>query len=79
LTTDRAEATEIGPAAAHDRRMRAFKIRLNAAISQGFQKPAPDHPANPYEEFLPGRIGSFHKALPHNGYGEVAPAPTKPS
>jgi hypothetical protein len=52
------------------RRTAAYNKRLAAAIQQR-NLPLPAHPANTDESLYPNFIGSFTKALPHNGVGEV--------
>jgi hypothetical protein len=63
------EAAEIGPLEAEQRRSEAYDIRLKTAL---FQKnlPLPAHPDNGDEQRYANKIGSYSKALPHNGLGE---------
>jgi hypothetical protein len=47
-----------------------FNFRMNMASSRR-DAPHPKHRNNGDEARYPNRIGSFHKALPHNSFGEV--------
>lgn len=53
-----------------ERRLEAFRLRVEAAL---FQKnlPLPGHPSNNDELIYPTKIGNYTKALPHNQNGEV--------
>lgn len=48
----------------------AFQVRVDAAQRQ-FDRPPVSHPTNGDEARYPEFLGSFSKALPHNGNGEV--------
>jgi membrane-associated phospholipid phosphatase len=65
-----AEAAQTGPADPGERAERAFDVRYRAAARQKRQ-PLPPYPTNGDEERYPNRIGSYSKALPHDGLGEV--------
>src|SRR5258708_7874985 len=65
-----ANAAELGPTNAQQRRAEAYQIRVNAA-QLAFQRGTVAHPTNGDEELYPNQIGSFTKALPHNSIGEV--------
>jgi hypothetical protein len=73
VAVEQAEAAEIGPVSAHQRREQAFQLRLEAALANKKQ-PVQMQPTNADEDTYPNRIGSFTKALPHNSLGEVDPA-----
>jgi len=62
-------AAQTGPLGAEQRRNEAYDMRLKAAL---FQKNLrlPDHPDNGDEQRYANKIGSYSKALPHNGLGE---------
>jgi hypothetical protein len=68
-SSDALEAAEIGPLNDEQRRARAYDIRVKAAL---FRKnvPLPSHPDNGDEQLFANKIGSYSKALPHNGLGE---------
>jgi len=67
-----AESVEAGPAAGPRRHERAYQIRMKAA-ERLKQLPLP--PLSPVsdEALYPNKLGSFSKALPHVGLGEVNP------
>jgi hypothetical protein len=64
-----AEAAEIGPLQAEQRRNSAYQVRHQAALIQK-NIPLPSHPDNGDESLYPNKIASYSKALPHNGLGE---------
>lgn len=66
----RARAEEIGPEEPSDRLGTAERIREDAARAEKELGVFP-HPCNGDEELYPSRIGSYHKALPHNADGFV--------
>ncbi len=70
-----AEATEPKgfPGAVNKRATDAFQIRFDAAQEEA-EVPTPPQIANGDEQKYPNFIGSYHKGLPHNAIGEVAPA-----
>ena len=70
-----AEATEPqgSPDAANKRAADLFQIRLDAAQEE-VEVPAPRQIANGDEQKYPNFIGNYHKGLPHNAIGEVAPS-----
>jgi membrane-associated phospholipid phosphatase len=71
LTEARAtQAAESTPLEPRDRAERAFEIRYRAAARQKRQ-PLPNQAPNGDEERYPNFIGSYSKALPHDGLGEV--------
>jgi hypothetical protein len=65
-----ADAAEMSPAAIHDRRQRAYRIRHDAALAHS-TLPLPTYPTNGDEERYANKIASFTKGLPHNQLGEV--------
>lgn len=67
-----AEAAEIGPEGARQRRNTAFWIRHQMALYQK-NLPLPSHPTNGDEERYADHLASFSKALPHDGLGIVDP------
>ena len=70
-----AEATEPkdSPGAANKRAADLFQIRLDATQDQA-EVPTPRQIANGDEQKYPNFIGNYHKGLPHNAIGEVAPS-----
>jgi hypothetical protein len=66
-----AEAASTG--AGRNRRNASWKIRKEAADHWAAFKPV-EHPTNGDETRFANRIGSYHKGLPHNTFGEVDPA-----
>src|SRR5688572_5393064 len=56
-----------------ERRSGAFRVRLGCATQQ-YNAGLVQHPVNGDEQLYPDRIGNFSKGLPHNNFGEVAPA-----
>ena len=75
-----AAAGAAGPAAAGDaaatpataRHAASYRMRTGVARSE-FLIPPQANPANGDEQRHPSYIGNYHKALPHNSAGEVAP------
>jgi hypothetical protein len=65
-----ADAAEMGPGSAHDRRWQAYQRRHDAAMTHSSQ-PFPSFPTNGDDEAYPNRIASYTKGLPHNECGEV--------
>src|SRR5438270_13998411 len=57
-------------ASASQRRMDAYRIRQEAALSE-FNLPLPAHSDNGDEALYPNKTGNFSKGLPHNQLGEV--------
>src|SRR5262245_61438130 len=70
LTVADADATEMGPDGAQDRRWQAYKLRQDAAMTHSNQ-PFPSFPTNGDEDAYPNKIASYTKCLPHNERGEV--------
>ena len=70
MNISQGESCEIGPITARERRQKAFRVRLEAAL---FQKnlPLTGHPCNGDEDFFSSKIGNHSKGLPHNHLGEV--------
>jgi hypothetical protein len=67
-----ADAAEIGPQGAQQRRNTAYQIRHQAAVYQK-NLPLPAHLTNGDEELYADHIASFSKALPHDALGVVDP------
>src|SRR5207247_10959338 len=67
-----AQATGLGPDQPVQRRLKAYRLRQQAALAQ-FQQPVPLHPDNSDEAHYPNKLGNFSKGLPHNDLGEVEP------
>jgi hypothetical protein len=67
-----AQAAELGPLNARERRARAFLVRLQAALIQ-LQQPLVEHRTNGDEQRFKSRIGNYSKGLPHRANGEVDP------
>jgi len=75
----RASAQELDPQkttgnaiSGHKREKMAFNTRVDAAQDEK-DRPVANHPDNGDEARYASRIGSYSKALPHNGLGEVNP------
>lgn len=66
----RAEAEELGPFLGEKHIDRTVKFRTEMA-GHSAKMPLVDHSDNGDEARFEHRIGSFHKALPHDSYGEV--------
>lgn len=60
----------LGPLPPHRRVQAAYRLRVRAARTQR-DLPLADHLCNGDEDRYCARLGSFHKALPHNHVGEV--------
>ena len=73
LAPPKAEAAEIMPDNAAQRRNRAFQIRHDAALDEKLLGTV-THATNGDEELFSSRIGNFSKSMPHNNLGEVDPA-----
>jgi membrane-associated phospholipid phosphatase len=67
-----AASDEIGPLLGAARVRAALRLRVNAATAEA-QIPLPDHPDNGDEDKYADKRGSYSKALPHDGLGEVDP------
>jgi hypothetical protein len=65
-------AQEVGPLLGLGRINTAHQHRIDQAIRMA-NVGAPGHPNNGDEDNLPGFIGNYSKALPHNAAGEVDP------
>ncbi|MGK3967654.1 vanadium-dependent haloperoxidase [Sorangium sp. So ce118] len=57
----------------HELRLRALRVRVEAAVDQ-FEEPIAPHPTNGDEERYPNKIGTNTRGLPHDERGEVDPA-----
>lgn len=70
VSTDAAEAAEVGPEIGSARLNSAYQKRIDAAdrmLAVGM----PAHPCNGDETVYANRIGNYSKGLPHNAIGEV--------
>ncbi|KYF81776.1 twin-arginine translocation pathway signal protein [Sorangium cellulosum] len=54
----------------HELRLRALRVRVEAAVDQ-FEEPIAPHPDNGDEERYPNKIGTDTRGLPHDARGEV--------
>lgn len=72
LLGPRSKASEIGPLLGLARVREAYELRVDTALVQA-RKPLGNHPDNGDESLYPDLRGSYSKALPHNGLGEVDP------
>ncbi|AUX28217.1 MULTISPECIES: vanadium-dependent haloperoxidase [Sorangium] len=54
----------------HELRLRALRVRVEAAVDQ-FEEPIAPHPNNGDEERYPNKIGTDTRGLPHDARGEV--------
>ena len=70
LGAERADARELGPLLKEKRIDATVKLRRDMA-DHSAKMPLVDHVDNGDEERFGNRIGSFHKALPHDSHGEV--------
>jgi PAP2 superfamily len=64
---------EFGPQSHNSRRNRARKIRREAA-QERFSETVSNHPDNGDEDRYANKIGSYSKAIPHDGNGLVMPS-----
>src|SRR4051812_37077191 len=71
LAEEIASAATVGPLDPVARRERAFQIRNARALADHDAAPGIEQQTNGDEETLTNQIGSYTKALPHNGEGEV--------
>ncbi len=72
LLGPRGSAAEIGPLLGLARVRAAYQKRVDAALNQAHM-PLGSHPDSGDEALYPDLRGSYSKALPHNGLGEVDP------
>ena len=71
--TNTASATTPALGTDEERRSGAYRVRVGCATTN-FNAGLVQHPVNGDEQLYPDRIGNFSKGLPHNNFGEVAPA-----